>query len=65
MKTKLLSSSYYHKYGQVITSETNKDIKDQIIQDLQDVNGKVKIIIATSTISMGVNIKGITGHIFL
>ena len=48
---------------QVITAETSKEMKESIIADMQETDGKLKIIIATSTISMGVNIKGKTINI--
>ena len=42
----------------MLTAETDKDTKEEIIEDLQKENGKIKLMIATSTLSMGVNIKG-------
>jgi superfamily II DNA/RNA helicase len=48
----------------VITSETDKLLKEEIIADMQNPNGSIKILIATSTISMGVNIKGIVSRVY-
>ena len=48
--------SYFTR--QVLTAETEKEAKDRIIADLQTEYGKVRLIVATSTLSMGVNIKG-------
>lgn len=43
---------------QVITSETDKEVKEEVIHDMQNPEGNIRILIATSTISMGVNIRG-------
>ena len=44
--------------NQVITAETDSELKANILDDLQNKSGKIRLIIATSTLSMGVNIKG-------
>ena len=41
---------------QVITAETQRKEKEYILDDLQKEDGKIRLIIATSTLSMGINI---------
>jgi superfamily II DNA/RNA helicase len=48
---------------QVITAETQRKEKEDILDDLQKEDGKIRLIIATSTLSMGINIKGLCGII--
>jgi len=40
-----------------MTADTNKELKEEIINDLQSAEGKLCVVIATSTLSMGINIK--------
>ena len=43
----------------VVTAETEKCEKEEVIKDLQQADGKFRLVIATSTLSMGINIKGV------
>ena len=40
----------------MFTAKTEKALKEMIIQDLQSRDGVIRLIIATSALSMGVNI---------
>jgi ATP-dependent DNA helicase RecQ len=44
-------------------SKTNETVKENIKQDMQDENGKIRVLIATSAAGMGVNFKGVNNVI--
>ena len=45
---------------QVYTAETNEALKKFIVDDLKSSTGKIRVVIATSALSMGVNIAGLS-----
>ena len=44
-------------------SETNEAVKENIRKDMQDANGKIRVLIATSAAGMGVNFQAVNNVI--